>query len=111
MNILVAITSGGAMAAFSRYPSFCQVMRRADGGILWGALIVNLASSFVLGVLVIFLAHHWSETQKIGGFLAIGVLGSLTTFSAFSLDAALLLEQGHFSPTFADLLLFRQVLA
>jgi CrcB protein len=78
-----------------------------------------------LGALVEYLAHRWSATQEIRGFLVVGVLGGFTTFSAFSLDAVLLLERGSLGPAFAyiagnvalsicglfgGLLLFRQVL-
>ena len=126
MNMLLAVACGGAVGAISRHLISNQVMRWAYGGFPWGTLIVNIAGSFILGLLVEYLAQHWSANQEIRGFLVVGVLGGFTTFSAFSLDAVLLLERGSLGPAFAyicgsvllsigglfaGLLLFRQVLS
>ena len=126
MNMLLAVACGGAVGAISRHLISNQVMRWAYGGFPWGTLIVNIVGSFILGLLVAYLAQHWSANQEIRGFLVVGVLGSFTTFSAFSLDAVLMLERGSLGPAFgyicgsvllsigglfAGLLLFRQVLS
>ena len=126
MNMLLAVACGGALGAISRHLISSQFLRWADGGFPWGTLIVNIAGSFFLGLLVEYLAQHWSAPQEIRGFLIVGMLGGFTTFSAFSLDAVLLLERGSLGPAFAyicgsvllsigglfaGLLLFRQVLS
>ena len=63
----------------------------------WGTLIVNVAGSFAMGALAAWLAlkagEGWSQPVRL--FLATGVLGGFTTFSAFSLDAVLLWERGE----------------
>ena len=126
MNMLLAVACGGAVGAISRHLISNQIMRWAYGGFPWGTLIVNIAGSFILGLLVEYLAQHWSANREIRGFLVVGILGSFTTFSAFSLDAVLLLERGSLGSAFAyifgsvllsigglfaGLLLFRQVLS
>ena len=62
----------------------------------WHTLIVNVAGSFLMGVLAGFLAlkagEAWGASTRL--FLATGILGGFTTFSAFSLDAVLLWERG-----------------
>jgi CrcB protein len=62
----------------------------------WGTLVVNVAGSFAMGLLAAWLAFRagagWSQGARL--FLATGVLGGFTTFSAFSLDAVLLWERG-----------------
>ena len=61
----------------------------------WGTLAVNVAGSFAMGLLAAWLAFRaggWSQGAQL--FLATGVLGGFTTFSAFSLDAVLLWERG-----------------
>ncbi len=113
------------LGAMGRHLISGQVMRWAGGGFPWGTLTVNVVGSFLLGLLVEYLAQRWPATQEIRGFLVVGVLGGFTTFSAFSLDAVLLLERGSLIPAFAyiggnvllsiggmfaGLLLFRQVL-
>jgi len=67
----------------------------------WGTLAVNVAGSFVMGALAAWLAFRagegWSEgwSQPLRLFLATGILGGFTTFSAFSLDAVLIWERGE----------------
>ncbi len=61
----------------------------------WGTLTVNVVGSFAMGLLAGWLAfkagESWSQHARL--FLATGVLGGFTTFSAFSLDAMLLWER------------------
>ncbi|MDP6690399.1 MAG: fluoride efflux transporter CrcB [Alphaproteobacteria bacterium] len=126
MNMLLAVACGGALGAMGRHLVSGQVMRWAGSGFPWGTLTVNVLGSFILGVLVEYLALRWSASQEMRGFLVVGVLGGFTTFSAFSLDAVLLLERGSLGPAFAyvagnlllsvgglfaGLVIFRQVLA
>ncbi|QFU16792.1 fluoride efflux transporter CrcB [Microvirga thermotolerans] len=63
----------------------------------WGTLTVNVAGSFLMGLLAGWLAfkdgENWSQALRL--FLATGVLGGFTTFSSFSLDAVLLWERGQ----------------
>jgi fluoride exporter len=69
----------------------------------WGTLAVNVAGSFAMGVLAGWLAARagegWSPSVRL--FLATGVLGGFTTFSAFSLDAVVLWERGTHTAAFA----------
>lgn len=61
----------------------------------WGTFIVNVVGSFLIGVLAAYLAFKdGSMSQHIRLFLVTGILGGYTTFSAFSLDFALLFERG-----------------
>ena len=63
----------------------------------WGTLTVNVAGSFIMGALAAWLAfragEEWSQPLRL--FLATGILGGFTTFSAFSLDAVLIWERGE----------------
>ena len=58
-----------------------------------GTLIVNIAGSFAMGLLAGYFAARPHLGQHARLFLTTGVLGGFTTFSAFSLDAALLIER------------------
>ena len=101
MNMLFAVACGGALGAMGRHLISSQVMRWAGDGFPWGTLTVNVVGSFILGLVVEYLAQRWSATQEIRSFLVVGVLGGFTTFSAFSSDAVLLLERGSLGPAFA----------
>jgi fluoride exporter len=63
----------------------------------WGTLTVNVAGSFLMGLLAGWLAvkagQAWSEQVRL--LVGTGILGGFTTFSAFSLDAMILWERGQ----------------
>jgi CrcB protein len=59
----------------------------------FGTLIVNIIGSFLMGLLAGYFAFRPGIAQHMRLFLTTGVLGGFTTFSAFSLDAALLVER------------------
>ena len=58
-----------------------------------GTLIVNLVGSFAMGLLAGYFAFRPGMSQHVRLFLTTGLLGGFTTFSAFSLDTALLIER------------------
>jgi CrcB protein len=62
-------------------------------GFPFGALIVNIVGSFAMGALAGYFAFRPGIAQHMRLFLTTGILGGFTTFSAFSLDAALLIER------------------
>lgn len=55
----------------------------------WHTLFVNMIGSFLVGLLIGWLTFKGNAPQEWRLFAATGVLGGVTTFSAFSLDAAL----------------------
>jgi CrcB protein len=60
-------------------------------------LFENVSGSLVMGLLAGYFATRGQAPQEVRLFLTTGVLGGFTTFSAFSLDAALLWERGQWS--------------
>jgi CrcB protein len=62
----------------------------------FGTLIVNVVGSFLMGALAGYFVIRTGVPQHMRLFLTTGILGGFTTFSAFSLDAALLIERHHF---------------
>ncbi len=69
----------------------------------WGTFLIYISGSLVMGLLAGFLAFrtgaNWTQHARL--FLLTGVLGGYTTFSAYSLDSALLLERGAYLMTAA----------
>ena len=67
--------------------------RLFGGGFPTGTLIVNVLGSFVMGLFTGYFLARPGSSQQLRLFLTTGVLGGFTTFSAFSLDTALLIER------------------
>lgn len=89
------VAADGACGAVLRFG--VQAMTGAWPSFPWGTFLVNVAGSLAIGIVIgAFAGVAWFET---GGraFLVAGVLGAFTTFSAFSMDTVLLLEQGRLS--------------
>lgn len=87
---------GGALGALARY-QFGQMAGRLMGNDWpWGTLGVNIIGGLAMGLLAGWLARHGSgggEQARL--LLGVGVLGGFTTFSAFSLETALMIERGQ----------------
>ena len=66
-------------------------------GFPFGTLIVNIVGSFLMGLLAGYFAFRPGIPQDLRLFLTTGILGGFTTFSAFSLDAALLVERHSYA--------------
>lgn len=94
MKLLLAVALGGAFGAVARFLSTTWVGRALGTGFPFGTLFVNVAGSFALAVLVEFLAIRLNGSLELRAFLAVGLLGSFTTFSSFSLDVVTLYERG-----------------
>ena len=95
MKILLSVALGGALGAVSRYYVVTQVTHWLGLSFPYGTIFVNVLGSFILGALTEIMALSWSVSQEIRAFLVVGVLGSFTTFSTFSLDVVYLFERGE----------------
>lgn len=92
---VAAVAFGGAVGAVLRFVSAAWVARLTGVGFA-GTLFVNIAGSFAMGILVVLMMERFPGTfGRFGPLLITGVLGGFTTFSAFSLDALMLLERGR----------------
>jgi len=66
-------------------------------GFPMGTLTVNIVGSFLMGLCAGYFAFRPGLDQRFRLFLTTGILGGFTTFSAFSLDTALLIERHAYS--------------
>ena len=93
---------GAGLGGAIRHGVNVWAVRAFGYGFPLGTLIVNVLGSFVMGLLVGFFAFRAGLVpQHARLFLTTGVLGGFTTFSAFSLDAALLMERHSYSMAMA----------
>lgn len=94
MRIPLAVAAGGALGALARYLMVGQIDLWLGAGFPLGTLAANVLGSFLMGVLIEILALVWSASEALRALLAVGVLGSFTTFSSFSVETLLLMEAG-----------------
>jgi CrcB protein len=100
-NMVAAVAAGGAIGAVARYILGTQIGHWFGTGFPWHTLAVNVIGCTIMGVLTELFALTWSPSPELRVFLTIGVLGGFTTFSAFSLDAMLLVERNAWGPAIA----------
>ncbi len=86
INIWIAIGAGGALGAMARYGVSRVTVHFLGPNFPWGTLSVNVAGSFIMGAVIVWLSRHEPHTTAVRAFLTVGVLGAFTTFSTFSLD-------------------------
>ncbi|HCH5090989.1 fluoride efflux transporter CrcB [Vibrio parahaemolyticus] len=95
-SILGFIAFGGAIGACSRYlvSEFCVLL--FGRGFPYGTLTVNVVGSFIMGLLIAAFESEILATEPWRQVIGLGFLGALTTFSTFSMDNVLLMQQGAF---------------
>lgn len=97
MNMIFAVAAGGAIGATGRFLVGRFMLNLMGPGYPWGTLTVNIFGSFLIGSIVGAMATRYSLSHAWQGFLVVGVLGGFTTFSAFSLEVALMIEKHQLS--------------
>ena len=93
MNYLLVFVGGGLGASLRHFVNV-TCARCIGIDFPWGTLIINITGSIVMGLIAGYLAFKGQAPQPWRLFLMTGILGGYTTFSAFSLDTALLYERG-----------------
>ena len=94
MTYLIVFAGAGIGGAL-RHGVNLAAARMFGLGFPLGTIIVNVLGSLLMGLFAGYFAYRTGIPQHLRLFLTTGILGGFTTFSAFSLDAALLLER-HF---------------
>ena len=100
MRDLLFVATGGAIGASARYLAARAAMLLLPTTFPWGTAIVNVSGCLVMGV-VAGLADQGAIAPSTRLFLATGILGGYTTFSAFGLEAQTLLGDGRTAAAFA----------
>jgi len=88
------ISLGGAVGTLLRYLTALAAARWCGTDFPYGTLIVNLVGSFLIGFVQVLGAEALRIPDDARLFLATGVMGGLTTYSAFSYETVRLMETG-----------------
>ena len=90
----LAVALGGAIGSVARYG--LSVWGASAGGRLpWGTLVANGAGSLAMGAVMYLVVERAGIPEWLRLFVAVGILGGLTTFSTLSYEALALARQGH----------------
>ena len=93
MGFLIVFFGGGLGAAL-RHGINLVAARALGTEFPYGTLIINVLGSLAMGLIAEYFALKAGLPQRLRLFLTTGILGGFTTFSTFSLEAALLYERG-----------------
>ena len=94
MKVLIFIAMGGAVGAVLRYGASMGVYSFMGRGFPYGTLFVNVTGSLLMGLLGVLMLERFDIGPEWRAAVLVGVLGSFTTFSTFSIETLNLLEQG-----------------
>ena len=86
----VGVALVGGVAALARFRLDGAVSRRTEGDLPWGTLVVNALGAFGAGVVAVMAP---AETWRV--LIAVGALGSFSTFSTWMLETHRLAEDGR----------------
>jgi CrcB protein len=125
LNVLL-VAIGGATGAIARYLLSSFTGRTLGTAWPYGTFAANLIGGLLMGVLAGALAYRAGGDERLRLLVGVGVLGGFTTFSAYSLELALMIERKAYASAaaygaisvvasvtalFAGLLLMRRLLA
>ena len=102
-TLLGLVMAGGALGAAGRHLLGGWLLRQFGNGLPWGTLAVNLIGSFAAGFLFAWLEGRGPSALYWRGFLMVGVLGALTTYSALMLELLMFSRTGRPSVLFGYL--------
>lgn len=94
MNNILMVATGGAIGAVCRYLLSVFMIQILGSSFPFGTLLVNVLGSFTMGVVYAVgeMSHISPEFKALVG---VGLLGALTTFSTFSNETLLLIQEGE----------------
>jgi CrcB protein len=102
---ILAIAGGGALGALGRFFVSNGVYRLLGRDFPWGTLAVNTLGSFVMGLLFVLLLDRLATAPELRSALLVGFLGAFTTFSTFSMETLVLVDEGFLGRAFLNVLI------
>lgn len=105
MKALIFIAVGGAVGAVLRYGASVSIYSLLGRGFPYGTLFVNVSGSLLMGLLSVIMLERFDLGPEWRAAVLVGVLGSFTTFSTFSIETLNLLEQGELWRAMANIVL------
>ena len=95
IQTVLFVGAGGAVGAMGRFMLGRLMLQTMGPGYPWGTLAANIIGALIMGMLAELFALRLSAPPNVQAALMAGVLGGFTTFSAFSLETALMIERNE----------------
>ena len=126
MKLFWAIAVGAAVGGVSRFYLAAAIQQRLGSTFPWGTLAINITGSLLLGFLLRYAMATPAISLELRAMLTVGFCGGYTTFSSYSYETMVLLEDGEIGraavyalgsvalallATFAGFVLARELLA
>jgi CrcB protein len=93
----LAVFLGAGLGGMLRHAVNRGALAWLGPGFPYGTLIVNVVGGLLMGVIAELFLVKGGGSQEFRLFLTTGFLGGFTTFSAFSLDSAMLWERSDYA--------------
>lgn len=93
MLVLLYIALGGALGAVARYGLGSWIQSWAGHGFPWGTFVINAIGSFLIGLSLRYL-EGIAAAPELRALMSVGILGAFTTFSTFTYETIMLLQEG-----------------
>ncbi|WP_373472293.1 fluoride efflux transporter FluC [Sphingorhabdus lacus] len=94
MYSILLVMSGGAIGAGLRF-GLSRALPYSGQGWPWSTFVANILGGLAMGILTAWVLRGDNSAEPLRLFVGVGVLGGFTTFSAFSLEMARMIEQGQ----------------
>jgi len=94
MKLLLLASAGGAIGAGLRFLVNQGFAMRGLTSFPWATLTVNVVGGFFMGLVMTLVMERFGGSPEIRTFFATGILGGLTTFSAFTLEVSQMIGAG-----------------
>ena len=105
LNQLIFIAAGGAVGAVFRFLVSNGIHSFMGRGFPYGTLTVNVMGSFVMGISYVMLIERLNVSPEWRAFIIVGLLVAFTTFSTFSIETLVLIQNSELSKAMLNVLL------
>jgi CrcB protein len=94
MQAYILVMTGGAIGAAARF-GLARAIPHMQAGWPWPTFLANVLGGLLMGIVAAYVVRSGAVDENIRLFAGVGLLGGFTTFSAFSLEMAQMIERGE----------------